>query len=139
MYPIAIFLFIIISFFSQSHAQDSEPFRIFDKKGKVIKFSSMIKEVKDSDVVFFGEIHNSVIAHWLELQLFKELIALDSKIRLGMEMLEADNQLLVNEYLNGTIAEKSYLTEIKKWDNYQTDYHPLVNLAKQNNISVIAT
>lgn len=45
-----------------------EIYRIFDAKGKEVTYEKMIKSVAGSDVVFFGEIHNCVISHWMELK-----------------------------------------------------------------------
>ncbi len=37
---------------------------------------------------------------------------------LGAEMLEADNQLIVDEYLAGLIEHEHLAKEAKVWDNY---------------------
>jgi uncharacterized iron-regulated protein len=58
---------------------------------------------------------------------------------LGAEMFETDDQLIRDEYLSGTIKEKNFKKEAKIWPNYETDYRPLVNFAKENNLEFIAT
>jgi len=58
---------------------------------------------------------------------------------LGAEMLEADNQLIVDEYLAGLIGHEHLVKEAKVWDNYDTDYHPLVDVAKEHGLRFIAT
>ena len=68
-----------------------EIYRIFDAKGKEVTYEKMIKSVAGSDVVFFGEIHNCVISHWIELKVLESLAENNSKLKVGMEMLEADN------------------------------------------------
>ncbi|MBM3437421.1 MAG: ChaN family lipoprotein, partial [Bacteroidetes bacterium] len=52
---------------------------------------------------------------------------------------ETDDQLVLDEYLSGRIAQKNFEKEVKLWDNYSTDYKPLVEFAKENNLSFIAT
>ena len=42
----------------------------------------------------------------------------------GAEMLEADNQLIVDEYLAGLIEHEHLVNEAKVWENYETDYRP---------------
>ncbi len=57
----------------------------------------------------------------------------------GAEMFEADNQLSLNQYLSKEIDIKAFQEEARLWPNYKTDYAPLVNLARDNNHSFIAT
>ena len=66
-----------------------EIYRIFDAKGKEISYEKMIKTVYATDVVFFGEIHNCVISHWMELKVLEALAENNNKLKAGMEMLEA--------------------------------------------------
>ncbi len=124
-------------------AASDEPraYRIFDgAKTKPVDYDKMIKELSDADVVFFGELHNSSVCHWLELQVLKSLAsAKNNSIVIGAEMFEADAQLVLNEYLSGQIKEEHLLKEGKVWPNYKTDYAPLVNFAKEKAIPFIAT
>ena len=109
-------------------------------KAKSIDFDKMMKGLKDADVVFFGEIHNNSICHWLQLQVLEELGASTGKnVIIGAEMFESDNQLILNEYLAGSIKEEHLKKEAKIWDNYKTDYAPLVEFAKKNKLPFIAT
>ena len=56
-----------------------------------------------------------------------------------MEMFESDDQTLIDEYLNGIIPERNFEDEAKLWSNYKTDYKPIVLVAKEHKIPVIAT
>jgi len=120
-------------------AQDKAAYKIFNKEGKAVDFSKMISEAAKAEVVLFGELHDNAIDHWLELQVVKELFTSQKELTLGMEMFEADDQLVLNEFLNGTIEEKHLLSEAKVWDNYKNDYKPLVEFAKANKLAVIAS
>jgi uncharacterized iron-regulated protein len=109
-------------------------------KAKAITFDKMMKGLKDADVVFFGENHNNSICHWLQLQVLKELAEVSGKnVVVGAEMFEADAQLVLDEYLEGLIKEDHLETEGKVWKNYKTDYAPLVQFAKANDMPFIAT
>ncbi len=100
----------------------------------------MVEDALKADIVFFGEQHNNPISHWLELELTKDLYAeKNGNLILGAEMFETDNQLILDEYLSGQIAQKNFEKEAKLWDNYQTDYKPLVEFAKTNKLSFVAT
>jgi len=120
-------------------SQDKPAYRLFDSSGKEVRYEKMIKTAAKADVVFFGESHNDPISHWLELQVLKSLYEQDKKLTLAMEMFEADDQIVLNEYLNGTIEERHLLKEAKMWDNYKTDYKPLVEFAKANKLPVVAS
>ncbi len=118
---------------------DKPAYQIFDRTGKNISYDSMMAELSQADVVLFGELHNNALVHWLELQVAKDLHVQDSNLVVGLEMLEADNQLLVDEYLAETIQQRHFVQEAKMWDNYTTDYKPIIDFAKKNNVRVVAT
>jgi uncharacterized iron-regulated protein len=99
----------------------------------------MIKDATQSQVVFFGEMHDNSICHWLELEFTKDLFSEDSNLILGAEMFETDNQLLLDEYLAGKISTKGFEAEAKLWKNYKTDYKPLVEFAKEHKLQFIGT
>jgi uncharacterized iron-regulated protein len=58
---------------------------------------------------------------------------------LGAEMFEADNQLIMDEYLSGIITGEKFEDEARLWPNYKTDYKPLVEFANNHRLSFIAT
>ncbi len=130
-----VFLFGLVSF------KPKPSYQIFTgDKARAIDFDKMMKGLKDADVVFFGENHNNSICHWLQLQVLKELEKVSGKsVVVGAEMFEADAQLVLDEYLAGVIREDHLKKEGKVWDNYQTDYAPIVEFAKENDLPFIAT
>jgi uncharacterized iron-regulated protein len=134
-----LILLLFISCFSVTFAQDKPAYKIFDAEGKEVKYEKMISAAEKADVIFFGEQHNDPISHWLELQVFKSIFEKDKTVALALEMFEADDQVVLNEYINGVIEEKHLLSEAKIWPNYKTDYKPLVEFAKANKLKVIAS
>lgn len=116
-----------------------EIYRIFDAQGKEVSYEKMIKTVSATDVVFFGEIHNCVISHWMELKVLEALTENNKKLKVGMEMLEADNQLIINEYTSSLISSDRFEEECRLWPNHSTDYEPLVYYAKSHHLPLIAT
>ena len=89
-------------------------------------------------MVLFGEYHNNAISHWLELELTKD-IAEKKPVVLGAEMIEADNQKQLDQYLKGEINQKQLDSTARLWSNHKTDYKPLVDFAKDNNRHFVAT
>ncbi len=128
---------IILTSFSGETKKDA--YKLYNKNGKEVSFSSLLKEAQKTEVVLFGELLNNPIAHWLQFELTKDLNQKKQGLILGAEMFEADNQILLDEYLTGKISEKNFKAEAKLWPNYTTDYKPLVDFAKENNITFIAT
>ena len=130
----SIFLFATII----SVAQDKKAYQIFDKKGKKSSYEKVLKASEKADVVLFGEYHDNSVVHWLQLEFTKDL-AEKKDLVLGAEMLEADNQTQVNQYLKGEINQKQLDSSARLWKNYKTDYKPLVDFAKEKKFSFIAT
>ena len=121
-------------------AQDKQAYRVFDNKGKETDYGQLLKQSKKADVVFFGEQHNNPISHWLQIELAQDLEKeTGGKLIMGAEMFERDNQAILNEYLSGQISSKNFEDEARLWDNYATDYKPLVELAKSKKLPFIAT
>ncbi len=119
-------------------AQEKKAYQLFNKNGKKVCYEKLLKASEKAEVVLFGEYHNNSIAHWLELELAKDL-ALKKNVILGAEMFEADNQKQVDQYLNGEIEQKKLDSTARLWPNYKTDYKPLLDFAKDNKLDFIAT
>ena len=136
-----IILWIVMLIMSMTtYAQKTpEIYRIFDAQGKEVSYEKMIKTVSATDVVFFGEIHNCVISHWMELKVLEALTENNKKLKVGMEMLEADNQLIIDEYTSSLISSDRFEEECRLWPNHSTDYEPLVYYAKRHHLPLIAT
>ena len=131
-----LFLFLTVSF--SSFSQEKKAFILFDKKGKITTYKRLLKASAKADIVLFGEYHNNPIAHWLQLELIKDLEPKRSLI-LGAEMFERDNQKELNSYLQGAINQKALDSLARLWNNYKTDYKPLVDFALNKKIPFIAT
>ena len=128
-----IFLFSIVL-----NAQDKKPYQLFDKNGKKVAYTKLLKATLKTQVVLFGEYHNNSVAHWLQIELTKD-IAQKKTVVLGAEMIEADNQKQLNQYLKGEFDQKKLDSTTRLWPNYKTDYKPLVDFAKENKFDFIAT
>jgi len=130
-----LFLSIIFLAFTM----DKPAYILYNSKGKSQKYSKMIKRLAEADVVLFGELHNNALVHWLQLEVVQDLKQEGRSLVMGAEMFETDNQLIVDEYLAGTIEARHLESEAKVWNNYATDYKPLLDFAMQNNIPFIGT
>jgi uncharacterized iron-regulated protein len=134
-------ILLVVLFFVFTGFQTGKPaYSLYDKEGKPEKYDKMMKELADADIVLFGESHDNPIAHWLQLEVTKDLFESKKKdLVLGAEMFESDVQVVVNEYLTGAISAASFENESRPWPNYKTDYKPLVEFAKKNELKFVAT
>ena len=139
---ILLFLFatMTISIFGQTTISEAN-YRTFDAKGNPVTLQKILETIGQNDVVFLGEQHDDAVGHYLEAEIFKQAVekyGATRKVSLSMEMFERDLQVVVNEYLAGLISEKKFLDDSRPWGNYKTDYRPLVELAKEKKLDVIA-
>ena len=115
-------------------------YQIYDSNGKKLDYKKVIKVLVRSEIILFGELHNNPICHWLQQEVAKSFIQFsDQKVMLGAEFFERDDQIIINEYLQGKIKLKHFKKEAKVWSNFDTDYEPLLNLSKEENLKFIAT
>ncbi|MTB53107.1 ChaN family lipoprotein [Lewinella sp. W8] len=133
-----LILFIVSNTLLMSQA-DPQAYRLFDQKGKKVKYKKMVRALQEADVILFGESHNDPIAHWLQHEVARSLRAAGPLV-LGMEMFESDQQAALNAYLAGE-TEVDAIDSVGSglWPNFQTDYRPVVDFFKSNGDPVIAT
>jgi len=131
-----LFLFL---FFSSTIIAQKKAFVIFDSQGNQTTYQELFNQSKEADVILFGELHDNPINHWLQLELTKDLYNNSEKLVLGAEMMESDNQLVIDEYLAGYYNAEKLISESKTWPNFETDYLPLLEFSKTNNLTFIAT
>ena len=111
---------------------------LMTNKGMMLNLEQALEALLGYNVIFFGEEHDSRVAHEVELTLLTELAGQDASLVLALEMFERDVQDSLNDYLEGTISEDNFLELSRPWPNYREDYRPLVELAKARGIPVIA-
>ena len=118
--------------------QQKPAYILYNAKGKKVSYEKMIRILKDKDIVLFGEFHNNPISHWLQPEVTTDLKQKRNLV-MGAEMFEQDNQNALDLYVSGKIKAKELDSTARLWKNYPTDYAPLVNFAKENQIHFAAT
>ncbi|WP_199118541.1 ChaN family lipoprotein [Pedobacter sp. ASV28] len=137
MYRSIVAILFLLPFVAE--AQDlSQYYKIYDaKKQKTISLDDIVLDMKNVDVLFFGEEHNDSIGHYLEASLLKQLsMSYENKMALTLEMFHTDVQPVINEYLLGIINEKNFIKESRAWNNYK-DYRPMIEFAKSEKLDVV--
>jgi uncharacterized iron-regulated protein len=129
----------LATFSFQSVGQVTEKnYKIYSvKSGKEVALNDIVEDMKNYDVVFYGEEHNDSVTHYLENKLFESLYEkYSNKVALSMEMFDRDVQVVMNEYLKGDIRERNFTKDARVWSNYR-DYKPMVEFAKKNQLDVV--
>lgn len=132
-----LFLLSLLVIATSSYSQ-KEPYVIYNAKGKKVSHKKMMKTLNSKDIVLFGELHNNPISHWLQYEVTVDLHKTRNVI-LGAEMFEADNQTFLSDYVNGSITYTELDSLARLWANYKTDYAPLVDFAKEQQLEFVAT
>lgn len=134
-------LFVITTLLTLTAFRGDKPtYQFYTQSGKATSYEKLLKEAAEADVVLFGELHNNPICHWFELQLAKDLAAQrGTSLILGAEMFEADNQPALTRYVSGQTSYKEFAKEARLWPNYDTDYRPIVELAREKKLPFVAT
>jgi uncharacterized iron-regulated protein len=131
-------LFTLFAFKSHNTQLTEAHYRIFSVKlGKEVPLSQVVEDMKNADVLIYGEEHNDSVSHYLQAQILTLLYnAFGKNTALSMEMFDRDVQPVMNEYLKGHIREKNFLKDARVWSNYK-DYKPMVEFAKHNGFDVV--
>lgn len=134
---LVICIFSIISIKSFGQVSDKN-FKIYSvKQNQEVSLNDIAEEMKNYDVLFFGEEHNDSVVHYLQNKMLELLYQKYPKnLALSMEMFDRDVQGVMNEYLQGAIREKNFTKDARVWSNYK-DYKPMVEFAKNNKLHII--
>lgn len=126
-------------------------YRVFAGDGEPAELDDIIEAMDSVAVVFIGEAHDDPTGHMLELELLRR--ALDAHgetaseeaggaegrpVALSLEFFQRDAQPILDEYLAGLITESAFRADSRPWPRYGTDYRPLIELARERGIPVIA-
>ena len=124
---------------TKSMRDNPAAYALYQGDGTPSTWADLVAEVLEADVVCFGELHDDAVMHWLQQELVRSLLAQGAHPSLGAEMLEADDQLVVNEYLAGVVNLDKLEAAANLWPNHATDYQPLLDLAKEHGLTMTAT
>ncbi len=124
---------------NQNAIDMSAHYRMFRGDGSPATIDDVVRAMLAVDVAFIGEEHDDPLAHRLqELLLRQAHEKFKRRVALSLEMFERDVQTILDEYLRGLITEQHFLQSSRPWNNYATDYRPLVEYARAEKLDVIA-
>ncbi len=123
----------------------AEAYRVFRTDGQPATLDDVLEAMDSVEVVFLGEQHDDPVAHYLQAELLQRAFVRQTQessarrpMALSLEMFARDVQMIVDEYLADLITESHFLRSSRPWNNYETDYRPLVEFAKAHGLPVLA-
>lgn len=136
-----IIVLILLVSVAQAFSQTPSKYSVFTGKGDASSIEAIVNALEGTDAVFLGELHDDSVGHAVQFEIFKKAVEKyypSRKVTLSLEMFESDVQIILDEYLKGLISENHFMLSSRPWGNYKTDYRPLVELAKEKRLDVVA-
>ncbi|MCG9579248.1 ChaN family lipoprotein [Vibrio tubiashii] len=113
-------------------------YQLYTPEKQVVSIDSLPEPLKTADVILVGEWHTHAGIHRFQVDLLKQLVNHSKDVALSMEQFSRDKQSVVDSYLASEIGEQVLIKQGAAWPNYESDYRPLVEFAKENQLDVIA-
>lgn len=113
-------------------------YQVNDPQGKALTLDELAESIESVDVVLVGEWHGHPGIHKFQTDLLVALSTRRNDVALSMEQFSRDTQSLVEQYLDSELGEDVFKREARAWENYDSDYRPLIEVAKARGLDVIA-
>ena len=109
--------------------------RISDRK--VVSFGEMIKDVKKSDIIVIGEVHNDPRHHQTELDVIRALHESDTPTIIGMEMFRRDSQKDLDSWTSGAMPLDRFVPiYYQNWTMEWKFYEDIFLYAREHGIQI---
>jgi uncharacterized iron-regulated protein len=106
---------------------------------EVIDLHTLIRALAHAQVIALGEEHYHPDIQAFELDLLRLLAQQQpQQLALAMEFLERDKQQIVDDYVAETIDQTTFQQRLQASTPFQRYYFPLVHLARQAHLPIIA-
>jgi uncharacterized iron-regulated protein len=102
-----VVLLLLLYIREQSSEGMPRVYRVSD--GRTISYGQMIRELKATSFIFFGEIHTSEADHLMELELIKSLYEAKVPLTVGFEMFQSGSQNALDQWVEGTLPRDDFI------------------------------
>ncbi len=133
--PLCNILFLLVVTFFMKNSFSDQGFMISDHENNKLAFSYMISDLAHYDVLLLGEWHGNPEAIKFQFNIIKALIDKKQRISLSLEHIETGKQSIINRYISNDIDAETFIHSSEIWESYM----PIIDVAKNNNISIIAS
>ncbi|TVQ32625.1 MAG: hypothetical protein EA376_04485 [Phycisphaeraceae bacterium] len=127
---------------THEHARELPMFR--GRDGAPIGWGDLMSAVARADVIMLGEQHDDALGHEVQRVILTDALAARPRgYALSLEMLERDEQILVDDFLEGIIDQPTFvrLTHSANWageGSWNAWYQPIIDVAMEAGAPVIA-
>lgn len=101
----------------------------------------VIDRIADKKIVYVGEEHDKFAHHQVQLAIARGLYRQTPRLAIGMEMFQRPFQKSLDDYIGGTIDERTFLKQseyFKRWGIDYNLYKPILDFARAEHVPVIA-
>ncbi len=136
----ALFLFFSLIGCSSTPSKISTfyDYQLASPTGELLSIQNLPADLENADVILIGEWHTHAGIHRFQTDLLQQMTDNRHPMALSMEQFTRDVQPLLDDYLAGKIGEQYLIQKGNAWPNYESDYRPLVELAKSQQLPIIA-
>ncbi|MCT7974586.1 ChaN family lipoprotein [Laspinema olomoucense] len=108
---------------------------------RVLPQPQILQELREANVIYLGETHDSAADHQAQLQIIQELHRNNPNLAIAMEMFQRPFQGAIDRYLQGEITETELIAETEyeqRWGFPWEYYAEIVRFAKDNQLPILA-
>ena len=113
------------------------------ENGEVSSWSKLMVAIDSADIVLLGELHDHAVGHAVQLAVVVDVMDTYPQSVLALEMLERDEQILVDDFMESVIDAKAFAskTHSNNWGgigSWAAWYQPIIDAVKDRGGSVVA-
>lgn len=120
------------------HVATLYDYQLLSSDGEIIAVDQLVAKHQDADVFMVGEFHAHPAVHLFQAKLLAHVAGTKRGAALSMEQFTRADQAIVSQYVAGEIGESTLIKKAKVWDNYKSDYRPLLEIARHQGLPVVA-
>ena len=105
--------------------------------GRFVTFDQMIDDLKETRVVFIGELHDHPAHHQAQLQVIKALQATGRPVAIGLEMVRRESQDALDRWVVGRMDKTKFRSVFEKNWGMWPQYQEILEYARRDRIPLI--
>ncbi|MFZ2054119.1 MAG: ChaN family lipoprotein [Candidatus Aminicenantales bacterium] len=109
------------------------------RAGKPLSLAKMIREMKDSRFIYVGESHDNMMMHDIQLKVIRGLFEQDPAIAVGLEMLPAECQPVLDKWTQGDLSKEEFIRRVNWYVHWSMNfgyYEKILDFARENRLPV---
>ncbi len=107
-------------------------------KRDFLPFEEMIADLRQTQIVYVGELHDRLSHHQAQLQIIEALHRAGEEVAIGLEMFRVQNQEILDRWVAGEIDEAAFRFEFERNWGYWEVYADIFRFARDEGIPLVA-